>query len=296
MITTTDTILRCDSVSSRYGEVRVLHEIDLTIGRGEFVALVGPSGSGKTTLLRALIGTHLPATGKVEITHLGPSGKRVTTRVTGPGKDRGIVYQQYSLYPDLSALDNVVEGLVLSETGFLSRLMLPLQRKRMRDYRERAAALLDRFGLGHVKDQYPSSLSGGQQQRVAIAQTIIMKPDVLFLDEPFGALDEETRESMQNMLLGLMEENEELEEERKAPCHTVIIVTHQLNEALYVADRVLGLSQHWDWKSVGQGACPGAKIVYDEPAPTYRLGMPRPEEAVFRAQREDIRRIVMGDT
>jgi NitT/TauT family transport system ATP-binding protein len=140
-----------------------------------------------------------------------------------------------------------------------------------------AGDLLDRVGLGHAKKKYPSELSGGMCQRVAIAQALIMRPKLLLLDEPFGALDEATRESLQLMLLHLYEENLKARAAGEPEPHTILIVTHELNEALYVSDRILGLSQY---HTEGDE---GATIVYDKPAPIYR---PNDEKDLSRFQQQ----------
>ena len=129
------------------------------------------------------------------------------------------------------------------------------------------------------------------QQRVAIAQALIMKPQVLLLDEPYGALDEAVREELQRLLLSLYLENCEERRAGRAPRHTLILVTHELNEAIFVCDRILGLSQYWDWRAAGHPRSPGATILYDKAAPVYRPDDPR-DHGAFVAQREDIHRVV----
>ena len=156
---------------------------------------------------------------------------------------------------------------------------------------EAADALLEKVGLGDAIHRYPHELSGGMRQRVAIAQALIMKPSILLLDEPFGALDEATREELQLLLLSLYEENCTAKANGEVPPYTILIVTHELTEALYVGDRVLGLSQYWDWKAAGLEASPGATIVYDKPAPVYAPGQIKRYEE-FVTQREEIRRLV----
>jgi ABC-type nitrate/sulfonate/bicarbonate transport system ATPase subunit len=132
------------------------------------------------------------------------------------------------------------------------------------------------------------------RQRVAIAQAIITQPRVLLLDEPFGALDEATREALQTMLLEFYDENVAALKEDKEPPYTIFIVTHELNEAIYVSDRVVGLSQYWDWEAAGFEACPGATIIYDRAAPIYRPDDPKEHED-FLEQRGEIRRIVFDE-
>jgi NitT/TauT family transport system ATP-binding protein len=191
-------------------EVLALDGVSLAIGRREFVALLGPSGCGKSTLLY-LIGGFLPiATGAIRI-----DGKPVT----GPGRDRGITFQNFALFPWKTVRANVLYG--------LDKLGLP------RPERERrAGALIDMVGLHGFEDSYPAQLSGGMKQRTAIARMLAHEPDILLMDEPFGALDAQTRSLMQSELLGIW---------RRQP-KTVIFVTHDVQEAAYLAERVVVLS------------------------------------------------------
>ena len=176
---------------------------------GELITLVGPSGCGKSTLLRILAGLdpHFPQTsGEVLI-----FGKPVT----GPGSDRGLVDQKYSLLPNLTVLDNIAFGLRLQGMPVRERHVL-------------ASDWLKKVGLTGCEQKYPSELSGGMQQRVAIAATLILKPRVLLMDEPFGALDPRTRLLMQELLIELWKEQQS----------TVFFITHSVEEAVYLGDRV----------------------------------------------------------
>jgi NitT/TauT family transport system ATP-binding protein len=190
--------------------VLALDDVSLDVGVREFVALLGPSGCGKSTLLY-LIGGFLPTErGKILI-----EGKPVGA----PGPDRGIVFQHFALFPWKSVRANILYG--------LERMGLP------RDEREkRAQSFIDLVGLGGFEDSYPSQLSGGMRQRTAIARTLAFDPKILLMDEPFGALDAQTRHLMQTELLGIWERA------RK----TVIFVTHDVQEAVYLADRVAVMS------------------------------------------------------
>lgn len=275
-----DIVLECADVSHWFGAKRVLHNVNLKIGRGQIVALVGPSGSGKSTLLRAILGTHPPKAGAVMM-----DGKPYRA----PHRDRGIVYQRYSLFPFLTAEENVAFGPQLDQTSIPFRLFqYPKWRTQRKELLERAGALLERVGLGNAKKQYPSELSGGMCQRVAIAQALIMKPKLLLLDEPFGALDEATRESLQLMLLHLYEENLQARREGKPEPHTILMVTHELNEALYVSDRILGLSQYHE------GGNMGASIVYDKPAPVFKPHEAK-DLALFDEQKEMLLKSVFSE-
>lgn len=339
-------VLECRGINHWFGDNHVLHDVNLKIIRGEIVSLVGPSGCGKSTLLRAIVGTHPPRTGAVIVTPAGQAEGRVVQR---PGRDRGIVYQQYSLFPFFTAQQNVALGLMLDQTTLLTRTLCsrlfwflvlfvgvfaasnpllvrffePLMqgfsgwflhvavsvlaagvvgalvlawvfqallgwRKLRKKHLEEAADLLRKVKLGNAIKQYPHQMSGGMRQRVAIAQALIMKPEILLLDEPFGALDEATREELQRMLLTLYLENCRAKQQGESPPYTILLVTHELSEALYVADRVVALSQYWNWKEKDHASCPGATIVYDQAAPVYRPDEERDLEA-FARHREKIR-------
>jgi len=283
-----DIILECSELAQWFGDNKVLFDINLQIERGQIVAVVGPSGCGKSTLLRAIVGTHPARGGDIYVID-GEGTKRV---VETPGRDRGIVYQRYSLFPFMTARENVAIGPVLDKTSIPGRIFGYFKfREFKKTVLEEADALLTRMGLGHALHQYPAQMSGGMRQRVAIAQALIMRPSILLLDEPFGALDEATREDLQRLLLGLYQENEEARAQDVPAPHTIFIVTHELNEALYVGDRVLGLSQYWDWKGEGLDACPGATILYDKAAPIFDPDGQRDFESL-RAQRAEIRALV----
>ena len=276
-----DINLECVAIHHWFGANKVLYDVNLKVVRGQIVGIVGPSGCGKSTLLRAKIGTHPPCQGEVRVNQV---------RVHGPGRDRGIVYQQYTLYPFLTAQQNVAFGLMLDQTNFPKRIFgffdwLKLRKRHL----EESAAILERYGLGHALRLYPHEMSGGMRQRVAIAQAIVMRPEILLLDEPFGALDEATREELQMMLLGLYQENLAAKARGERPPHTILIVTHELNEAIYVGDRVIGLSQYWNYEEEGHLTCPGATIVYDAVAPVFHPDDPR-DFSVFAEQRQEVRR------
>ncbi|TWT94822.1 Bicarbonate transport ATP-binding protein CmpD [Botrimarina colliarenosi] len=272
--------LEIDHLSHAYGPKKVLNDVNLRVEAGQVLALVGPSGCGKSTLLRAVLGTHPPTSGSVCV-----GGKPMLR----PSRDVGIVYQHYSLFDFLTARQNVAFGLKLDQTSTPFRLFnYPAWRKLRAEHLEQADALLKKVGLYAARDQYPSQMSGGMRQRVAIAQALIMQPRVLLLDEPFGALDEATREELQLMLLRLYEENVRARAEHREPPYTVIIVTHELNEALFVADRVVGLSQYH-----ADGAN-GATIVYDRPAPIFKPDEPK-DLSKFVKQKEELIEAVFSE-
>jgi len=241
---------------------------------------VGPSGCGKSTLLRAILGTHPPKQGEIRA-----NGKAISE----PNREVGIVYQHYSLFEYLTAQQNVAFGLKLDQTSLAFRMFNFFKWREMRSrHMEEASQMLDKVWLGEANKLYPHEMSGGMRQRVAIAQALIMKPKILLLDEPFGALDEATREELQLMLLHLYRENVEARKRQEAPAYTILIVTHELNEAFYVADRVVGLSQYHE-----HGA-EGATIVYDKPAPVFDPTAAK-DYQFFTDQKEELRRAVFDD-
>lgn len=226
----------------------ILNNVHLNIRAGELLSLVGPTGCGKSTLLRLILGSQLPTRGTVLV-----DGQPVTS----VNRDRGIVFQKYSLFPHLKVLENIAFGPMLERTTVLQRVLhTPAYRRTRRQYREEAREYLERMGLHPGDgDKYPYELSGGMQQRVAIAQALIMQPKVLLMDEPFGALDHNTRLEMQLLLL------EQWQDDRM----TIVFVTHDLEEACYVGTRVIGLSQYWSDDEGKPGV--GAIIVTDLPTP-----------------------------
>ena len=180
---------------------------------GEFIAIVGPSGCGKSTILNLIQGfsdVYPPSSGEVLV-----RGRRVT----GPGRDRGMIFQKYSSFPHRTVLENVTFGLELNQEEL----------RLSRSEREgRAIEWIRKVGLGGHERKYPHQLSGGQQQRVAIARSLVLRPQIILMDEPFSALDEPTRYEMQRLITELWNEVEA----------TVMIVTHSIAEAVYLGDRV----------------------------------------------------------
>ena len=187
-----------------------LQATDLSVDENDFITILGPSGCGKSTLLRIVAGLDTQTSGEVLL-----DGRRIE----GPGADRGMVFQSYTLFPWLSVQDNVCFG--LRERG-LSRA----------EQLETAGAFIAKVGLRGFEHHYPKQLSGGMQQRVAIARALANGPRMLLMDEPFGALDHQTRELMQELLLGIWEG------EKK----TVLFVTHDIDEAVFMGSRVVVMS------------------------------------------------------
>jgi NitT/TauT family transport system ATP-binding protein len=286
-----DIVLECRKVNHWFETTQVLYDIDIRIIRGEIVGIVGPSGCGKSTLLRAIVGTHPLKQGSVIIrSPKHPEGKEVTA----PGRDRGIVYQNYSLFPFLTAVENVAFGLMLDQTSIPFRLLgLPKWWKLRKKHLSEANGLLEKLNLGDAGTLYPHEMSGGMKQRVAIAQALIMKPQILLLDEPFGALDEATREDLQRMLLTLYQENLDAKKSGQLPPYTILIVTHELNEAIYVGDRVIAITRYWDWKAEGLKSSPGSTVVFDQIAPVFSPEQERNFD-VFSDERSTIRDVAFN--
>ena len=216
MTTMSPTLLQLRGVSRSFpapsgGVATVaLQATDLAVVENDFVTILGPSGCGKSTLLRIVAGLDQQSSGEVLL-----DGQRIS----GPGADRGMVFQSYTLFPWLTVQQNVCFG--LRERG------LPQGQQR-----EIAAAFLHQVGLHGFEQHFPKQLSGGMQQRVAIARALANSPRMLLMDEPFGALDHQTREQMQELLLGIWEQ------ERK----TVLFVTHDIDEAVFMGSRVVVMS------------------------------------------------------
>ncbi|MBD2034907.1 ABC transporter ATP-binding protein [Leptolyngbya sp. FACHB-321] len=190
----------------------VLDTIDLYLQPRELVCIVGASGCGKSTLLNIIAGLILPSSGKVLIDGAA---------VPGPGADRGMIFQSYTLYPWLTVADNIAFG-------------LKLRRLPKGDIKQRVSYYLDVVGLTKFARAYPKELSGGMKQRVAIARALANEPDVLLMDEPFGALDAQTKEQMQKFLLELWEQTHT----------TILMITHDLEEAVFLSQRIYVMSAH----------------------------------------------------
>jgi NitT/TauT family transport system ATP-binding protein len=198
--------------SSQQGEVTALQDINFQTHRRELVCVIGPSGCGKSTLIRILAGLESHTTGEVLI-----DGKPVN----GPGRDRGMVFQGYTLFPWLTVKKNVMFGLEMNNAG-------------RNEAESQARQWLELVGLTKFADAYPHQLSGGMKQRVAIARALANQPRILLMDEPFGALDAQTRAKMQNHLLEIWK-NIDI---------TILFITHDLDEAIFLADRILVLKAH----------------------------------------------------
>jgi NitT/TauT family transport system ATP-binding protein/sulfonate transport system ATP-binding protein len=190
--------------------VKALQPTDLSVNANDFITILGPSGCGKSTLLRIVAGLDSPSTGRVLL-----DGREVRR----PGPDRGMVFQSYTLFPWLTVADNIAFG--LREKGTAEK-----------ERRDIVASYVDLVGLKGFENHWPKQLSGGMQQRTAIARALANDPEILLLDEPFGALDNQTRGLMQELLLGIWEKRQK----------TVLFVTHDIEEAIFMASRVIVMS------------------------------------------------------
>jgi ABC-type nitrate/sulfonate/bicarbonate transport system ATPase subunit len=240
-------VLQLKNVTKEYqrdGESKlILRDINVDIPRGELVTIVGPSGCGKSTLLNG-IGGFVPftsGTAEIDGAPIGP-----------PNRDRGIVFQDMTVPEFLTVRQNVALGLQFERFSLLEHF-IPFYRKlSLRKYDPQVQELLEEVGLSEVSTSFPKELSGGQKQRVAIAQALAMNPKILLMDEPFSALDPQTRQNLQKLTLTV---------QRKSGI-TVFFVTHDIEEAVFLGDRILVLSQLIEDK-------PGSTIVLNQPLNAY---------------------------
>lgn len=213
----TKTILEIKNLKKSFlidgNEVPVLKDINLSVEKGEFVSIVGYSGCGKSTLLRILSGLEKYNSGSVLL-----DGRTIS----GPGLERGMIFQEARLFPWMKVKDNICYGISKEK-------MQELGKEKVKNLIQKYVNLVQ---LNGFEDAYPSQLSGGMQQRVSIARSLIANPEILFLDEPFGALDAITRMDMQDEILRIWKENKT----------TMLLVTHDIDEAVYLSDRVVILS------------------------------------------------------
>ena len=248
-----ETILEVRNLGKRYrsaqGEVDALRNINFSVHRREFVCVIGPSGCGKSTLARILAGLDSHTSGEALL-----DGKAIA----GPGPDRGMVFQGYSLFPWLTVKKNVMFGPQMKGAG--------------RDEAERDARMwLELVGLDKFADAYPHQLSGGMRQRVAIARALVNQPRILLMDEPFGALDAQTRAKMQSHLIDIWK-NIDI---------TVLFITHDLDEAIYLADRILVLKAHpGEVQEIIEVPVPRPRAPAQFNSPAFRATKARLEELI----------------
>lgn len=205
------------NVSKRYpvtqgDPVLAVSDVSFDVIESEVCVLLGPSGCGKSTILHMMAGLTVPTAGNLMLDN---------REIHGPGRDRGMVFQGYTSFPWLTVTENIEYGMRLNNVPKNERM-------------ERVAYFIDRVNLSNFRDAYPKQLSGGMKQRVAIARMLANSPEVSLMDEPFGALDAETRWHMQELLLDIIDETK----------MTVVMVTHDIAEALFLADRIIFLSSH----------------------------------------------------
>ncbi|HSV19763.1 MAG TPA: ABC transporter ATP-binding protein [Casimicrobiaceae bacterium] len=239
---------------ARRGVVRVVDDVSFTIADREFVSLIGPSGCGKTTMMNMVAGFMRPTTGAVRL-----DGKEIG----GPGPDRGVMFQEYGVFPWLNVRDNIAFGLTLAANR--------VSAGERRDIVERYMRLM---GLSEFADAWPRTLSGGMRQRLALARAYAVRPQFLLMDEPFGALDAQTRTAMQDLLLEVL----------AAEGKTVMLITHSVEEAIYLSSRIVVMS-----------ARPTrVREIIDVPFP-YPRDESLHESAAFGALRSHIRALVMRE-
>lgn len=214
--TNENVMLTVDIVSKEFQldrgtKITALSEMSFNVAKNESCVLLGPSGCGKSTMLRLVAGLEEPTMGRIFLHG---------SEIVGPGPDRGMIFQTYTSFPWLTVQENVEYGLMLRGMGKAERA-------------EHAAHFIELVNLTRFKDAYPKALSGGMKQRVAIARTLANDPAILLMDEPFGALDAETRWRMQELLLRVIEKSHT----------TVLLVTHDIHEAIFLADRIIFMTR-----------------------------------------------------
>jgi len=225
------------------GDFPALRDIDLTVGKGEFVALIGHSGCGKSTLLNLIAGLTTPTEGTLICAN---------REISGPGPERAVVFQNHSLLPWLTCFENVYLGVerVFGQSGIVDGK--PKEDKTQLTARTHAA--LDMVGLSHAAFKRPGEISGGMKQRVGIARALAMEPQVLLMDEPFGALDALTRAKLQDELLAIVANTQS----------TVVMVTHDVDEAVLLSDKIVMMTN-------GPAATIGEVLHVDLPRPRSRV-------------------------
>ncbi len=233
--------LQASNLWKTYDDNVVLERVNVKVDDGEFITIVGTSGCGKTTFLKMLLGTESPSRGELLL-----DGEPIPNE---PGEDRGIVFQKYSVFPHLTALQNLLLAQELTDARLLGRLFGGARKRAQ----EKALAMLEMVGLGQARDQYPHQLSGGMQQRLAIAQALTKQPKMLLLDEPFGALDPGIRTDMHKLILDIWGKTR----------INIFMITHDLKEGFYLGTRL------WVFDKVRHDPqspnAYGATITYDIP-------------------------------
>lgn len=234
-------IIEINQLWKLYDNQVVLENLNASVEAGEFVTVVGASGCGKTTFLKLLLGTEAASRGQLLM-----DGKEIADE---PSAERGIVFQRYSVFPHLTVLQNVLIAREFENSRWLTRLYGAARRLAI----EEAQRMLEQVGLAHAKDKYPHELSGGMQQRLALAQSLINKPRILLLDEPFGALDPGIRKDMHQLVRSLWQTHN----------LTVFMITHDLQEGFSLGTRLWVFDK--DRVDPHDPGAYGARITYDIP-------------------------------
>ncbi|WP_241608071.1 ABC transporter ATP-binding protein [Rosenbergiella australiborealis] len=246
-------LLSMRNVEKHYGNQIVLERLNAEVEEGEFISIVGASGCGKTTFLKMMLGIEVPSKGALLL-----DSKPIPAE---PGEDRGVVFQRYSVFPHLTALQNVMLGEELSTARWFGSVF----GKKRKVIAQRAQEMLVQVGLEQAMDKYPHQLSGGMQQRLALAQALMMKPRILLLDEPFGALDPGIRKDMHQLISRLWQQHR----------LTIFMITHDLKEGFSLGSRL------WVFDKIRHDAqAPdawGASITYDIPLDRQAAGVLTPE-------------------
>ena len=248
-----------DRVTRKFGTFTALDSISLSVDEGELVCVVGASGSGKSTLLRIVAGLDMPTSGEVRANGI---------KVEGPGSDRGMVFQTYTLYPWMNVAANVGFGLKLKGYPLATR-------------EERIAYYLDVVGLSKFATALPKQLSGGMKQRVAIARALANQPQILLMDEPFGALDVQTKEIMQEFLLDVW----------RRTGTTILMITHDVEEAVFLSQRIYVLtSSPGTVKAEKKIVLPENRTYSVKQMPSFQ----QQKEEIFDLLREEQRKAMQG--
>ena len=254
--------LSVNHVSKSFGHgnhrVEALRDVSFNVMQNEICVLLGPSGCGKSTLLNIVAGLQEPTGGSVVL-----DGREIH----GPARERGMVFQSYTSFPWLTVQQNVEYGMKLNSIPKAER-------------QDRAAHFIELVHLTKFKDTYPKNLSGGMKQRVAIARTLANKPEILLMDEPFGALDAETRWHMQEMLIEIMDSSHT----------TIMLVTHDIPEAIFLADKIVFLSSHpGRLKSILDLDFKKGKVIRDKEELIAMDGYPECERHILAMMRAEAR-------
>lgn len=243
-------LISAKNLWKKYGSNVVLERMNISVNAGEFITMVGTSGCGKSTFLKMLLGMEEPTSGELLL-----DGKPIPNE---PDQSRGIVFQQYSVFPHLTVLENVIIAREFEHSALIGKLFGGKKQKVI----DEAKALLDSVGLTAAINKYPHELSGGMKQRLAIAQALIRQPRILLLDEPFGALDPGIRADMHQLILKLWREHK----------LTVFMVTHDLSEGFYLGTRL------WVFDKLRRDPhapeAYGANITYDLPVTRNKTEVP----------------------